>query len=141
MIALKKIKLSEVSIDERQAISNIFHNFFLSINTKDENSLTANVSDFINFLGKQDATKNDVVSFMHKLYKIDVESMIWGISGNYDIGKKEIGDEQYEYNTTFTAKQKIKKTDGTEVVNTYRINAKINPDWKITEMSMTKIVE
>lgn len=141
MIALKKIKLSEVSIDERQAISNIFHNFFLSINTKDENSLTANVSDFINFLGKQDATKNDVVSFMHKLYKIDVESMMWGISGNYDIGKKEIGDEQYEYNTTFTAKQKIKKTDGTEVVNTYRINAKINPDWKITEMSMTKIVE
>lgn len=141
VIALKKVESAEVTLEERQTIGEIFHNFFLSINTKDENSLTADISDFMNFLGKQNATKSDIVSFMHKLYKTDVESMIWGITSGYDIEKKEIGDEQYEYGTTFTVKQKVKKTDGTETVNTYRINAKVNPDWKITDMSMTKIVE
>ena len=51
------------------------------------------------------------------------------------------GDEQYEYNTTFMAEQKVKKTDGNETVNVYRINAKVDPDGKITELSMTRIVE
>ena len=141
VIAMKKIESAEVSTEERQAINSIFHNFFLSINSKDENSLTADVSDFITFLGKQNATKSDIVAFMHKLYKPDIEEMVWGITGSYDITKKEIGDEQYEYDTTFTVKQKVKKTDGTETVNTYRINAKVNPDWKMTDMSMTKIIE
>lgn len=141
MIALKKIKSGEVSADERLNISSIFHNFFVCINSKDESNLTANISDYINFLGKQNATRSDIVSFMHKLYKEDVENMVWSIPGSYDIKKKEIGDEQYEYNTTFMAEQKVKKTDGEEIINVYRINAKVDPDGKITEMSMTKIVQ
>lgn len=39
------------------------------------------------------------------------------------------------------AEQKVKKTDGNETVNVYRINAKVDPDGKITELSMTRIVE
>lgn len=141
MIALKKIKSGEVSADERLMISSIFHNFFVCINSKDANNLTSNISEYINFLGKQNATKSDIVSFMNKLYKDDVENMVWSIPGSYDIQKKEIGDEQYEYNTTFMAEQKVKKTDGNETVNVYRINAKVDPDGKITELSMTRIVE
>lgn len=141
MIALKKIKSSEVSADERLTISSIFHNFFVCINSKDESNLTANISDYINFLGKQNATRSDIISFMHKLYKEDIATMVWSIPGSYDIQKKEIGDEQYEYNTTFMAEQKVEKTDGNEIVNVYRINAKVDPDGKITEMSMTKIVK
>lgn len=141
MIALKKIKSSEVSSDERLKISGIFHNFFVCINSKDESNLTTDVNEYINFLGKQNATKSDVVSFMHKLYKADVESMVWSIPGSYDIRKKEIGDGLYEYDTTFMAEQEIRKTDGTGPVNVFRINAKVDPDGKITELSMTKIVE
>ena len=140
-IALNKIKADEVSSDERLVISGIFHNFFICINSRDENGLTTNISDFINFLGKQNATKDDIVSFMHKLYKEDVESMIWSIPGSYDIKKKEIGEQQYEYDTTFMAEQKVRKTDGSEVVNKFRINAKVDPDGKITEISMTKIID
>ena len=141
MIALKKIKSAEVSLDEKLVISNIFHNFFVSINTKDENGLTANIGEFVNFLGKQDATKSDIISFMHKLYKDDIESMVWSLPGGYDIQKKEIGDEQYEYDTTFMAEQDVNKTDGTKVTNKYRINAKVDPDGKITDFAMTRIVE
>ena len=92
-------------------------------------------------MGKQNATKSDIVSFLHKLYKEDIESMVWSIPGNYDITKKEIGEEEYEYDTTFMAEQEVTKTDGTTENNKFRINAKVDPDGKITEMSMTKIIE
>lgn len=141
MIALKKIKSGEVSNDDKQVISGIFHNFFLSLNLKDESGLTDNIYEPITFLGKTNATKSDVVTFMHKLYRDDVENMTWSLPGGYDIQKREIGDEQYEYNVTFMAEQDVKKTDGTEHKNKFRFNAKINPDGKITEMAMTKINE
>ena len=141
VIALKKIKSSEVNSDEKLAIRNVFRNFFISINTKNESGLTVDIGEHITFLGKQDATKEDIVSFMHKLYKEDVENMVWSIPGNYDIKKKEIGNEQYECNVVFMAEQKVRKTDGTESINKYRINGKVDPDMKITELSMTKINE
>lgn len=141
VIALNKIKSSEVSSEDKQVVSNIFHNFFVSINSRDENSLTSNVGDRINFLGKQNATRTDVVSFMNKIYKSDVESMVWSIISDYEIGKKEIGDRQYEFDTTFMVSQEIKKTDGTTTTNKFRISAKVDPDGKITDMSMTKIID
>lgn len=141
VLALEKIKSNEVSSDERLAISGIFNNFFYCINSKNESGLTANIGEHVNFLGKQDASKADVVSFLHKLYKADVESMVWSVPGNFDIQKKEIGTEQYEYDTTFMAELKLKKTDGSEATNQYRINAKVDPDGKIIEFAMTKIVE
>ena len=48
-IALKKIKANTVSMEERQAISNLFHNFFVSINERDEVNLVSNINDNINF--------------------------------------------------------------------------------------------
>lgn len=141
MIALKKIKANEVTLDEKQTVSNILRKFFISINTKDEEGLTSTVSAYVNFLGKTGATKSDIVSFMNKLYKDDIKNIIWSIPGGYDIKKKEIGDEQYEYSVSFMADQKVEKTDNTNTTNKFRINAKVNPDGKITDMSMTKIVE
>lgn len=141
VVALKKIKANEVSLEERQAISNLFHNFFVSINERDENNLIATVSDYVNFLGKANATKEDIIYFMNKLYKQDVQNMMWSISGDYNIQKKEIGDEQYEYTVNFMATQKVEKVDNSSSVNKYKINARVNPDGKITEMSMTRINE
>lgn len=141
VIALNKIKSSEVTPDDKQFISSIFHNFFICINSRDESNLTANIGDNINFLGKPNATKADIVSFMNKIYKENVESMIWSITSDYEISKKEIGDLQYEYSTTFMVSQDVKKNDGTNTINKFRINAKVDPDGKITEMAMTRIIE
>lgn len=141
VLALKKIKADKVSLEERQAIGNIFHKFFISINERDENGLISTVNDYVNFLGKSNATKEDIIVFMNKLYKQDVQSMMWSISSDYNIQKKEIGDEQYEYSVSFMTNQKVEKTDATSSVNKYKISAKVNPDGKITEMSMTRINE
>lgn len=141
LVALKKIKANEVSLEERQAISNLFHNFFVSINERDENGLISTVSDYVNFLGKPNATKEDLIFFMNKLYKQDVQNMLWSISSDYNIQKKEIGDEQYEYSVSFMANQKVEKADNSNSVNKYKINSRVNPDGKIIEMSMTRINE
>lgn len=37
--------------------------------------------------------------------------------------------------------QKVNDVDGTEITNKFRITATVNPDGKITEMSMVRIVE
>lgn len=140
-MALKKLKSNEVSIEEKEAIANIFHKFFVSLNSKNEYDLASTVGDYVNFLGKTGATPNDVVSFMHKLYKADVKSMVWSLSKDYDIQKKEIGDGMYEYNVSFMANQNVENIDKTSNTNTYRINAKVDPDGKIVEFSMTKIIE
>lgn len=140
-LALKNIKSTQVSADERQAIVNVFRQFFMSINEKDESNLTAVVSDIVNFLGKTTATKTDIVSFMHKLYKPEVQSLVWSLSKDFSIDKKEIGDGVYEYDVTFMADEKVTKTDDTDATTQYRISAKVDAEGKISDFSMTRFVE
>ena len=93
------------------------------------------------FLGKPDANKNDVVLFLHKLYREDVASMNWHLLNDFKIEKKEIGDEEYEYSVNFSVNQDIEKVDNTQTSNHYRVKAKVNPDDKITEFNMTRIIQ
>ncbi|MGN1376235.1 MAG: tol-pal system YbgF family protein [Prevotella sp.] len=137
--AIKKVKAESVSVDERGMLRSLFRNFFLSINAKDAAALTNTVADITNFLGKFGATKNDVVTFMNKLYKPDVRNMTWSIDDNYNISKKEIGDEEYEYSVSFVARQRTEKTDNSVIENTYRINAKVGPEGKISDFSMARL--
>ena len=102
-------------------VRSIFDSFFSSINNKDEDAVTSAFGSLINsFLGKTNATRNDVVTFLHKIYKTDIASMDW---------------------STVTAGQNVSHTDGTNVQNKYRISAKINPDGKITDLNMVKLLE
>lgn len=138
---LRDIKASIVQPEEKLMLSSIFRTFFQGINSKDEDRLTSTVNSLLTtFLGKQDATKSDVITFMKKLWKDDVQNLNWHIVDDYQITKKEIGDGEYEFSVNFVATQEVEKLSG-ETSNSYKIKAKVNPDGKITEMSMSKIVE
>lgn len=130
-----------VQPEEKQMISSIFRTFFQSINSKDDNRLISTVNSLLTtFLGKNDATKNDVVYFMQKLWKEDVMNLNWHIIDDYKIEKKEVGNGEYEFFVTFSATQDVQKATGmTE--NKFRIKAKVNPEGKISEFNMSKIVE
>ena len=139
---IKGLNTKTVQPEEKLMVGTAFRNFFSSLNAKDEDMLTSSVSQLMtSFLGKPDATRSDVVTFMHKIYKPTVSGMTWASLGDYKISKKEIGDEQYEYSVDFSATQVVENTDGTETKNKYRIKAKLNPDSQITELNMTKILE
>ena len=123
-------------------VASVFRRFFQSINSRDEAALSSTVNDYLSsFLGKQDASKSDVVSFMYKLWKDDITNMNWRILNDYKIEKKPLGEEM-EYIVQFTASQKIDRTDETkETEAKYRVRSKINTDQKISEFNMTKLAE
>lgn len=138
--AMKKIKSSEVQPEEKQVISGLFRQFFQSINSRNEDGLTATCEDILSsLLGKGSATKSDVVTFMHKLYKEDVSNMNWHLNNNYQIKKREVGDQEYEFQVQFTARQNIDKTDGSKSENNYKVNATVSPDGKVSAFNMAKI--
>lgn len=139
--AMKKMKSTEVQVMEKEMITSLLRRFFQCINTRNDGGLSATCEETLSsFLGKQQATKNDVVTFMNKLYKADVVSMNWVLGNNYDIKKREVGEDEYEYTVAFTAEQNIEKETEKELKK-YKINVKISPDGKISEMNMVKIVE
>ncbi len=141
--ALKALKAKTVEASEKNMITSIFRHFFQAINAKSDIDLEATVAPILtNFLGKQDAIKADVVTFMHKIYKDDITRMTWHLNNDYKIDKKEVGDEEYEYAVEFSALQDIERTDDSKEKHVrYRISATVNPDGLISAMSMTKILE
>ena len=94
------------------------------------------------FLGKSDATRADVITFMEKIYKDDITNMNWHLNNDMKIDKKEIGEDEYEYTVNFSAIQNIERTDPTkEKQAKYKINAKVGPDGQITSFNMIKIIQ
>lgn len=140
--AIKKAKSKDVQPEEKQMVSGLFRRFFQSINTRNEGGLTATCEDVLTqFLNKSQATKSDVVTFMNKLYKADVTNMNWYLDNNYDIKKREVGTDEYEYQVTFTCQQHVDREDGTSNKNKFRVNAKVSPDGKVSEFTLVKILE
>lgn len=141
--AIKQLKAKTVQPEEKTLVLTVLRHFFQAINSRSEAGLESTVAPLLtSFLGKQDATKSDVVTFMNKIYKDDITNMNWRVGNDLKIDKKEIGDEEYEYTVSFSATQNIERTDpNKEKLANYKITAKINPDGLITSMSMTKILE
>ena len=121
----------------------LFRQFFQSVNTRDEVVLTNTCESLMtSFLGKPDATKSDVVTFLDKIWKDDVTNMTWRINNDYTISKKEVGDDDYEYTVQFSAVQSKTTEESSKPTNTlFRINAKVSPNDKISSFSMVKIIE
>lgn len=137
---LTKLKRSTVQDSEKTAITALFRQFFQSINSRSESSLLSTVSIVLeSFLGKQDATQNDVIQFMNKIYKEDISNMNWRIdNSSYKIDKREVAEDEYEYSVTFSV---IKEVDHSGTISTenYRVNAGVSTEGKISKFALTKI--
>ena len=138
--ALKKVKSRDLQPEERQMVTGIFRQFFQSINSRNEDGLAATCEDIMSsLLGKASATRADVTTFLHKLYKEDIANMNWHINNDYQIKKREVGDEEYEYQVQFSARQDVDHTDGTSQQGNFKINATVSPDGKISSFNMSKV--
>ena len=133
--ALKKVKSRDLQPEEKQMVSGLFRQFFQSINSRNADGLTATCEDILSSL----LGKNDVLTFMHKLYKEDVTNLNWRLNNDYQIKKREIGDEEYEYQVVFTAREDVSRTDGSTQEGTFKITATVSPDGKISSFNMAKI--
>jgi glyceraldehyde-3-phosphate dehydrogenase/erythrose-4-phosphate dehydrogenase len=87
--AMKKALSRDLQPEESQMVSSLFRKFFQSINSRNEDGLTSTCEDVLSsLLGKTAATKNDVLTFMHKLYKEDVTNLNWRLNNDYQIKKQ-----------------------------------------------------
>ena len=138
--AMKKAKSRDLQPEESQMVSSLFRKFFQSINTRNEDGLTATCEDVLSsLLGKPAATKSDVLTFMNKLYKEDITNMVWRINDDYQIKKREVGDEEYEYQVVFTARQEVSRNDRSTQEGNFKISATVSPDGKISAFNMARI--
>lgn len=139
-ILLSKMRSTTVMAEEKSMVQSVFRQFFQSINSRDESRLTSTVGMVLNtFLGKTNATSDDVISFLHKIYKEDITNMNWHIdTDSYNISKQEVSEEEYEYTVTFNAKQDIERASGKESF-TYRISAVVSNNGKITDFSLSRL--
>lgn len=142
----KKHEALKVSDADRQMIFHLFDSFFTSITQRDESLLTSTLNALMDdFLGKKEATKGDVLTWLSKIYKEDINSMNWVVNNDYKIVKKAVenaidGNEEYEYTVNFSVDQKIDRSDTSkDTFVTYKISAKVTPDLKITDFNMTRI--
>lgn len=138
--ALKKVKSRDLLPEEKQMVSDVFRRFFQSINSRDAVGVASTCEDILSsLLGKSSATSQDVVTFMNKLYKDDVANMNWHINNDYQIKKREVSDENYEYQVQFSARQDVDLTDGAKKENLFKISGVISPDGKISSFNMSKV--
>ena len=138
---IKGINSKSLQPEEKLMISGVFDSFFNGLNNKDEDAIIGAVNPLLDtFLGKANATRNDVATFMRKIYKSDVSSMNWNSADDYKINKNEVGDGQYEYSVSFSAVQTINHTDGSTTESKYRITAKVNSECRISDFNMVKVL-
>ena len=128
--------------EERLMVNSIYGGFLKSLGDKDEEALTSFVNPLLtNFLGKTNATRSDVVTFMHKIYKSDVKSMAWKSLGDYTINKKNVGANQYEYSVAFSAIQTIVGQDDNATEVRYKITSTLNNEGRISDFNMIRLAE
>lgn len=138
--AMKKAKSRDLQPEEKQMVSGLFKQFFQSINSHNADGLSATCEDILSsLLGKTSATKADVVTFMDKLYKDNVANMNWHINNDYQIKKREVGEEDYEYQVQFSAVQNLDLTDGSKKQNNFKINAVVSPAGKVSSFNMNQV--
>lgn len=139
--AIKKLKVTIISAEEKQNCASILKRFFQAINAKDQNRLLESVPDRMSsLLGEQGAGTDKVIEFMEKMYKEDVTNLNWYLDPISSIEKEEIGADQYQYKVQLGARKKVEKGEETEEAK-YRINATISPANKITDLNMIKLAE
>jgi hypothetical protein len=68
--------------------------------------------------------------------------MNWHINNDYQIKKREVGDEEYEYQVNFSAREDLTRTDPSKETEAhFKINATVSPEGKISSFNMIKILE
>lgn len=137
---LVKIKRTTVQPVEKEMVTSLFRQFFQSVNSRDESRLVSTVSLVLDtFLGKANATSDDVITFLHRIYKDDYTNLNWHIDNqSYKIEKREVSENEYEYTVTFNARKAIERGEET-TSESYRVNATVSTEGKISAFNMTKL--
>jgi len=140
-----QIEAQQVSDDDRETITSLFVGYFKALADNDEDGLTANLANILDsFLQKPNATKNDVVTYMHKLHSDAGQSPLeFRTNNDWKIKKEQSADGVgYDYVVDFSVDEKKQGIDDTATsIVTYKVNATVSAEGKISSLNMKRMVQ
>jgi hypothetical protein len=141
----ERMEAQKVNSDDRQMVTRLFGTFFRALAQRDEDLLTPTLAPVLSsFLHKEQATKADVMQYMDRIHEMDITAMEFVPNNDWHIEKKPVGNNAYTYTYTvdFTVDQKMERTNPErERFCTYKVNAAISDDGKITALNMKRSVQ
>ena len=138
---LEKMAKTVVSDEEKQKVTQTLTSFFMALASQDEEELTMAVDVVLNsFLHKAGATKNDVITYMHRIHAPeDITSITFRMNNDWKIEKIDLGMGDCSYTVDFSVDEKIDRTDDSkETFCSYKVSAKLSAAGKITDLNMKK---
>lgn len=137
---MEKVGATTVNPDDKEFVNSVFKQFFNGINANDEMGITSVVSSTLNFLTNANATKSDVITFLHKLYKEDIKGMNWRPNSDYKISKNDAGDGAFEFDVEFTVDESVSNVDSSkDKFNQYKVKGHVDKNGKISSLQLVKI--
>lgn len=140
-----ELESQEVSAADKQMIATLFTTFFNSISSGDEETLASTLAPMMkSFLHKENATKNDAVTYMRKLHSSqpDLKKITMRANNDWKINKVRIDESAFEYNVDFSADQHIECTSpDNSSLTTLKVTATVSSDGNITGLNMKKMAE
>ena len=142
--AFSQIDARKVNDDDKMRMSRVFSSFFNALASNDEVALTSCVDNILtSFLHKANASKTDVIGYMHKIHQApDVVKIEYRLNNDWKIEKIDNGGDGFSYVVAFSVDQAIEHSqEGEGAFNTYKVSAKVSADEKITELNMQRIIQ
>lgn len=140
----EELDAQQVTDKDKQDVSSLFSGYFTALAANDEDGVTACLANIMtSFLHKADATKVDVIEYMKRMHsQADITRMSFRMNNDWKIEKIPAADGAYGYSVTFSVDQKLEHTDpANNAFTTLKVEAKVSPDMKISELNMKKIVQ
>ena len=139
MQAQKNISSRKVQPDEASSVKSVCSQFFTGLANRDEPSLSSAVAEVMdNFLNKRNATHADVLAFAEKLASGHHHSS-FTMNNDYKIRKVQTGTDEFSFDVTFGVEEHYMTHDGKGEWVTYIVNARINPEMKISSLNMRSV--
>lgn len=134
----------KVNAEDKANISTIFTSFFNALANNDEATLVSCVDIILtSFLHKENANKNDVIEYMHKIHnEAHVENVEFRLNNDWIIEKIDRGNGSFAFKVNFSI-DKITQLSGdsNSSFDTFKVKASVSPDNKISELNMQRIVQ
>ena len=134
----------KVNAEDKANISAIFTSFFNALANNDEATLVSCVDIILtSFLHKENANKNDVIDYMHKIHnEAHVENVEFRLNNDWIIEKIDRGNGLFAFKVNFSI-DKITQLSGdsNSSFDTFKVKASVSPDNKISELNMQRIVQ
>lgn len=139
----ERLEAAKVNNDDKKVVSDLFATYFTALAKLDEVNLSMTLAPILtSFLHKENATKNDVIQYMNRIHEPDVIQMQFILNNDWRIKKQETEEGQFDYMVEFSVDQKMERSDESkERFCSYKVQAKVSPEYKITDLNMKKIVQ